>query len=117
MEENSGIGLECGQQKTPPSTPLFRTGAIPNRASGLSAARTSRDKIKRKGAMHMRPCKDWIEEQRRLLTEFQEWWKENHKVSSVQFPLSLDEADWVAQFAFFCTQQKQGSQASRRPES
>jgi hypothetical protein len=72
---------------------------------------------KGKEAMHMRPLHDWIEEQRRLLTEFQEWWKENHKVSSVQFPLSLDEADWVAQFAFFCKQQKQGSQASRRPES
>jgi hypothetical protein len=30
---------------------------------------------------------DWIEEQRRLLTRFEQWWEENHRVSSVQFPL------------------------------
>ena len=57
----------------------------------------------------MRPLHDWIEEQRCLLTKFQHWWKENHKVSSVQFPLSLEEADWVAQFALFCKQQNEGS--------
>jgi hypothetical protein len=52
---------------------------------------------------------DWIEEQRRLLTRFEQWWEENHRVSSVQFPLSLNQADWAAQFAFFCKQQTQGS--------
>jgi hypothetical protein len=58
-----------------------------------------------KEILRMMTLHDWIEEQRRLLTRFEQWWEEKHKVSSVQFPLSLDEADWVAQFAFFCKQQ------------
>ena len=44
---------------------------------------------------------DWIAEQRNLLTEFEQLWRENHSRSSVQFPASLDEGDWVEQFAFF----------------
>jgi hypothetical protein len=51
---------------------------------------------------------DWVGEQRRLLTEFEQWWHENQKISSVQFPLSLDERDWFEQFAFFCKRQKDG---------
>ena len=47
---------------------------------------------------------DWIGEKRNLLTEFEHWWQENHSRSSVQFPASLDEGDWVEQFAFFCEQ-------------
>ena len=57
----------------------------------------------------MMPLHDWIGEQRRLLTTFEQWWQENHKISSVRFPLSLDEADWAAQFAFFCQRQREGS--------
>jgi hypothetical protein len=57
----------------------------------------------------MMPLHDWIGEQRRLLTRFEQWWQENHKVSSVRFPLSLDEADWAAQFAFFCKRQRESS--------
>jgi len=49
---------------------------------------------------------DWIGEQRNLLTEFEQWWQENHTHSSVQFPAALDEDDWVGQFAFFCGQRK-----------
>jgi len=49
---------------------------------------------------------DWIAEQRNLLTEFEQWWRENHSRSSVQFPASLDEGDWVEQFAFFREQRR-----------
>jgi hypothetical protein len=49
---------------------------------------------------------DWIEEQRRLLTRFEQWWEENHKVSSVQFPLSLNEADWAARFTSFASSKR-----------
>jgi hypothetical protein len=49
---------------------------------------------------------DWIAEQKKLLTEFEQWWQENHRRSSVQFPASLDEGDWVEQFAFFREQRK-----------
>jgi hypothetical protein len=37
---------------------------------------------------------DWIGKQKNLLTEFEQWWQENHGRSSVQFPASLDEGDW-----------------------
>jgi len=57
----------------------------------------------------MMPLHDWIGEQRRLLTRFEQWWQENQKLSSVRFPLSLDEADWAAQFTFFCKRQREGS--------
>ena len=36
---------------------------------------------------------DWIGEKKNLLTEFEQWWQENHGRSSVQFPASLDEGD------------------------
>jgi hypothetical protein len=49
---------------------------------------------------------DWIGKQKNLLTEFEQWWQENHGRSSVQFPASLDEGDWVEQFAFFCERRK-----------
>jgi hypothetical protein len=49
---------------------------------------------------------DWTDEKKKLLTEFEQWWLENHGRSSVQFPASMDEADWVEQFAFFCEQRK-----------
>jgi hypothetical protein len=49
---------------------------------------------------------DWIGKQKNLLTEFEQWWQENHRRSSVQFPASLDEGDWVEQFAFFYEQRK-----------
>ena len=49
---------------------------------------------------------DWIAEQKNLLTEFEQWWQENNRRSSVQFPDSLDEGDWVEQFAFFREQRK-----------
>ena len=49
---------------------------------------------------------DWIGEQKNLLTEFEQWWQESHGRSSVQFPASLDEGDWVEQFAFFREQRK-----------
>ena len=49
---------------------------------------------------------DWIGEQKNLLTEFEQWWQESHGRSSVQFPASLDESDWVEQFAFFREQRK-----------
>jgi hypothetical protein len=49
---------------------------------------------------------DWVGDKKNLLTKFEQWWQENHRCSSVQFPASLDEGDWVEQFAFFCEQQK-----------
>jgi hypothetical protein len=45
---------------------------------------------------------DWVGEQRRLLSEFEQWWQENNQNSSVQFPLSLDRGDWLEQFTSFC---------------
>jgi hypothetical protein len=45
---------------------------------------------------------DWVGEQRRLLSEFKQWWQENNQNSSVQFPLSLDRGDWFEQFTSFC---------------
>jgi len=36
--------------------------------------------------------RDWIAEQKNLLTEFEQWWQENNRRSSVQFPDSLDHA-------------------------
>ena len=50
---------------------------------------------------------DWIGEQRNLLIEFEQWWQENHTHSSVQFPASLDEGDWVEQFAFSVGSEKE----------
>jgi hypothetical protein len=47
---------------------------------------------------------DWTGKQKHLLVEFERWWQENHRQSSVQFPARLDEGDWVEQFAFFCEQ-------------
>jgi len=39
--------------------------------------------------------RDWIAEQKNLLTEFEQWWRENHRRSSVQFPVSLDEGEFI----------------------
>jgi hypothetical protein len=49
---------------------------------------------------------DWSDQQRNLLTEFEQWWQEKHARSSVQFPALLDAGDWVEQFAFFSDQRK-----------
>ena len=52
---------------------------------------------------------DWVGDKKNLLTKFEQWWQENHRCSSVQFPASLDEGDWVEQFAFFCEQRRGAS--------
>jgi hypothetical protein len=54
----------------------------------------------------MMTMQDWVGEQRRLLAKFEEWWQENNKISSVQFPLSLDPGDWYEQFTSFCDRRK-----------
>lgn len=35
---------------------------------------------------------DWSDEQRNLLTEFEQWWQENHARSSVSFQLCWTQA-------------------------
>jgi hypothetical protein len=53
------------------------------------------DSVGRSEFQRMITLHDWIAEQKNLLTEFEQWWKESHRCSSVQFPASLDEGDWT----------------------
>jgi hypothetical protein len=57
----------------------------------------------------MMTMQDWVGEQRRLLAKFEEWWQENNKISSVQFPVSLDPGDWCEQFTSFCDRRKEAT--------
>jgi hypothetical protein len=57
----------------------------------------------------------WVDEEKRLLTEFEHHWRRSNKEDPEAYPDDLDTGEWLEQFMFWTEAQRKISELENTP--